>query len=93
MEPDISRLSHCWCWNTPAYSFLGVRHVNGHMDLIASAAVSLTPRAIGWSLKLSTSCNREFSRRNIGTDLFDHTVMIDQGFGNPAIERWLRQIA
>ena len=37
--------------------------------------------------------HREFSRRNIGTDLFDHTVMIDQGFGNPAIERWLRQIA
>jgi hypothetical protein len=35
----------------------------------------------------------EATIKNIGTNLFDHTVMIDQGFGNPAIERWLRQIA
>jgi len=25
-------------------------------------------------------------------DLFDDTVMIDQGFGYPAVQRWLRQI-
>jgi hypothetical protein len=28
----------------------------------------------------------EIASRNVGTDLLDHAVMIDQGFGYPAIE-------
>ena len=34
----------------------------------------------------------EFASRDVGADLLDDTVMIDQGFGDPAIKRWLRQI-
>jgi hypothetical protein len=39
------------------YPFLGARHCKGDIVLTASAAVSPTPRAVGWSLKLSMSCN------------------------------------
>jgi hypothetical protein len=35
----------------------------------------------------------EFASRDVGAYLLDHSVMIDQGFGDPAIKRWLRQIA
>jgi hypothetical protein len=35
----------------------------------------------------------EFTSRYIGADLLDHTVMIDQGFCYPAIERRLWQVA
>jgi hypothetical protein len=34
----------------------------------------------------------EFASRDVGADLLDYAVMIDQGFGDPAIKRWLRQI-
>ena len=32
----------------------------------------------------------EFASRDVGADLLDDTVMIDQGFGYPAVQRWLR---
>jgi hypothetical protein len=35
----------------------------------------------------------EFASRNIGADLLDNAVMIDQGFGYPAINGRLRQVA
>ena len=34
----------------------------------------------------------EFASRDVGTYLLDYAVMIHQGFGDPAIKRWLRQI-
>jgi hypothetical protein len=35
----------------------------------------------------------EFASRNIGADLLDYAVMIDQGFRYPAINGRLRQVA
>ena len=35
----------------------------------------------------------EFASGNVGADLLDHAVMIDQRFGYPAIERRFRQVA
>jgi hypothetical protein len=62
------------------------------MVLIASVAVSPTPRAIGSSLKLSMFCKVSSPAGMSAPDLLDDTVMIDQGFGYPAVQRWLRQI-
>jgi hypothetical protein len=75
-----------------AHPFLVGFHFKGHMVFIASVAVSPTPRAIGWSLKLSMSCKVEFASRDVGAYLLDYPVMIDQGLRDPAIERRLRQI-
>jgi hypothetical protein len=62
------------------------------MVLIASVAVSPTPRAIGWSAKPIhvllrrnaesrgfASKQGEFASRDVGAYLLDHTVMVDQG--------------
>ena len=35
----------------------------------------------------------KFASGNVGADLIDHAVMIDQSFGDPTIERRLRQIS
>jgi hypothetical protein len=55
------------------------------MVLIASVAESPTPRAIGWSAKLSMSCKLSSPAEMSARIYSIHPVMIDQGFGDPAI--------
>jgi hypothetical protein len=66
------------------YPLVGARHCKGHMVLIASVAVSPTPRAI-LVVEALDILEGEFASGNVGADLLDHPVMADQGFGDPAI--------
>jgi len=59
----------------------------GHMVLIASLAVSPHPARNRLVVKALQILQGQFASRDVGADT------MDQGFRDPAIERWLRQVA